>query len=278
MKFADLHIHSYFSDSSLSSEDIFKHAYQQSLSCISVTDHDNLDFYSSGDYITFSKKYSIEVIKGIELSTQYQDKGLHLLGYFADFDTDKDFLDTIERLKHDRYIRIVKIIDILSSLGLDIKLDEFNEFVKGTSLSRLNLAIFMKHKKIVKDIKEAFSKYIGVGKPAYLGRFRYDLPEAIGILKKSKALVFLAHPLDVEDHGMIASFIQYGLDGIEVFYPSYSRDIINLYKNLAEKLSLLISGGSDSHGKYKRHHVGSAKFPYEYVERIKHEFGRVLHK
>lgn len=278
MEFADLHIHSSFSDSSLSSEDIFKHAFRQNLSCISVTDHDNLDFYSSGDFKTFSKKYSIEIIKGIELSAQYHDKELHLLGYFADFEIDKDFLGILEKLKQDRYLRIVKIIDILFSLGFNIKIDEFNEFAKGTSLSRLNLAVFMKHKRIVKDIKEAFSKYLGVGKPAYVGRFRYELPEAIGILKRSRALVFLAHPLDIEDYRIIANFIPYGLDGIEVFYPSYTKDVRNLYKNLADKLSLLVCGGSDSHGKYKRYYIGCAKFPYEYVKRIKHEFRRILHK
>jgi len=272
MKFADLHIHSRFSDSSLSCGEIFSQARSNNLDCISITDHDTLDFYFSSDASRLPEEYSIELIKGIEFSAQYNDRELHLLGYFGNHPFGDKFLNILKKLKEDRYNRIIKMIGILSSLGIKIELDEFRAFAGESSLSRLHLGIFMKYKEIVKNIKEAFSRYIGVGKPAYVARFRYKVREAISILKEEGAMVFLAHPRDVENCEDINGLIQLGLDGIEVFYPSYTPQMITFYKNFADDSGVFICGGSDSHGEYKRHSIGSIRLPYEYVEKIKNEF------
>jgi predicted metal-dependent phosphoesterase TrpH len=269
MKFADLHIHSHFSDSSLSCEDIFKRAYSEGISCISISDHDTLDAYTKEELPAYSNKYSVEVIKGIEFSSQHGDKEIHLLGYFAGGAVSQDFLPVLDKLKQDRLKRILKMAEKLVSLGIKIDIDEFKSFVGAASLSRLHLAIFLKAKNIVAGIPEAFSKYVGVGKPAYISRFRYDLAQGIGILKKAGALVFLAHPLNIFSLEEIKGLLALGLDGIEAFYPFYSQAVTNDFITLSRQLGFLITGGSDAHGKYKRQHIGTIKMPYEYAEKIK---------
>lgn len=273
MKTADLHIHSSFSDSSLSCEDIFAKARKFRLDCISIVDHDCLSAYVEEDIELLSKKYSLEVIKGIEFSTQYKDQEIHLLGYFPNGTINKEFLELLKKLKQDRWTRILKMIEKLSSLEINLDVEEFKDFVKDATLSRLHLASFLKEKNMVRNVKEAFSKYIGVGKPAYMGRFRFNLPEAIEILKGNKALVFLAHPFNNNIEKNIENYVQFGIDGVEVFYPSYSDEKISRYQRVFEERGLLISGGSDSHGIYRTYaDIGSVKLPYEYVKKIKNAF------
>ena len=277
MERADLHIHSSFSDSTLACEDIFSQAAQQSLRCISVVDHDSMDFYFSDEYARLSKEYSLEVIKGVELSAQYEGIELHVLGYFSDVDISRDFLDVLDKIKKDRAQRIARMIENISSLGIKISLDEFMEFAKSSSLSRLHLAAFVKHKKIIKGIREAFSKYIGTDKPAYVKRFHYDLPEAIAFLRQSGALAFLAHPLDISVSKYIDDFVSFGLSGLEVFYPSYTKEATEFLKTTAKERGLLMSGGSDAHGEHKRSTVGCVEYSYRHVEDIKDAFRRILH-
>jgi predicted metal-dependent phosphoesterase TrpH len=221
---------------------------------------------------SYCRKYSLEMIKGIEFSSQHGDKEIHLLGYFPNGALDEEFLSILDKLKEDRRKRILKMVEKLSSLGVKIDAEEFAGFAGSASLSRLHLAIFLKAKRIVQDIREAFSKYVGVGKPAYISRFRYDLGESIEVLKKAGALVFLAHPRNVFSIQEIKELVPLGLDGIEAFYPSYSQGVTDDFLKLIQELGLLAVGGSDAHGKYKRQHIGVIKMPYEHVEKMKNAF------
>ncbi|MFC1514647.1 PHP domain-containing protein [Candidatus Omnitrophota bacterium] len=269
MKYADLHIHSTFSDSSFSCEDICKRAYAEKLACISIADHDSLDAYLNDGLEALSEKYSLEVLRGIEFSTEHEEKEVHLLGYFADNRISEDFLALLDKLKADRLTRIVEMIEKLSELGIALDRDEFKAFAGGGSISRLHLGVFLQSKNIVCDINQAFKKYVGVGKPAYVSKFRYKLAEGIKILKTAGALVFLAHPRNLFGFDQIKELAALGLNGIEAFYPSYSPSLIEKYIDLGRKSNLLIAGGSDSHGKYKRQTIGVIKMPYEHVEKIK---------
>lgn len=272
MKYADLHIHSRFSDSSLDCEGIVKRAHAEGIDCISITDHDTLEAYTTEDVDGYAKKYSVEIIRGVEFSSQHGDKEIHLLGYFPDGALDEGFLSVLARLKEDRRKRILKMVEKLASLGVTIDAGEFAAFAGTGSLSRLHLAIFLKAKHIVQDIREAFSKYVGVGKPAYLSRFRYDLGQSIKVLKDAGALVFLAHPRNVFSVEEIKELVPLGLDGIEAFYPFYSQSVIDNFLHLAGELGLLVVGGSDAHGKYKQQQIGTIRMPYEHVERMKAAF------
>jgi len=230
----------------------------------------------------------VEVIKGLEVSAVYKNTEVHLLGYLNNSNIDLEFLKILKELQRKRRERVLKMIKLLSSAGFRIDADEFNEFIlseacpegaatasdsgitESLSLSRLHLAKFLKSSGQIENMREAFSKYIGENKPYYIPSYHYKLKDAISILKKYHFLVFLAHPLHLKNQEWIKDFSDLGLDGIEVFYPQHSERITGYYLGLAEKLGLLVSGGSDSHGSHKKNtYIGRIKLPYKYVESIK---------
>lgn len=270
MKYADLHIHSYFSDSTLSFKDIISESLERRISCISVTDHDSMDIYSSPDFLKYSLSPSLEIIKGLEISAVYKDTEIHLLGYLNNGNIDREFLERLKEFQKERRERIFKMVKLLSKAGFRIDAGEFDKFAGSLSLSRLHLAKFLEISGQVKDMREAFSKYIGENNPYYVRRSCYNLRDAVSMLKKYHFLVFLAHPLHLKNQEWIKDFSDLGLDGIEVFYPQHSERIVSHYLGLAGKLNLLVSGGSDSHGSHKKNtYIGRIKLPYKYAESIK---------
>jgi predicted metal-dependent phosphoesterase TrpH len=131
-------------------------------------------------------------------------------------------------------------------------------------------------KGFTKSLREAFSRYLSPGKPAYVGRFKYSVKEAIKLIKQSGGLAFLAHPHLLKQQSWIEEFVSYGLDGLEVVYPNFSDNRILRYKTLADKLRLLKSGGSDAHGSYKEFtEIGGIAVPYEWVQDMKN---RIAHR
>ncbi len=269
-KTADLHIHSRFSDSDLSGKQIFTNAEINGLSCISVTDHDTFKFYTTEDYKSYSRKYSVEIIKGIELSVEFNNQEVHILGYFSDKEVEPEFLAELKNIETQRRTRVFAMADRLSVLGIDIDTEEFKKLASNHSLSRLHLGSFLKDKGIVKNLKEAFNKYIGPGRPAYISRRYLDIKQAISLCKKSEGLVFLAHPVTIKNQDSIKDIIAAGIDGLEVFYPMHRKNMVTGYMDLAKKHNLLISGGSDAHGTYKDYaYIGKTTLAYTYVEKIK---------
>lgn len=271
MKRADLHIHSKFSDSTLSAEEIFQRASEQDIGCISIADHDTLDLYFSTDVGSLSEKYSVEVIKGIEFSSEHKGWEVHLLGYFSLGLTIPDFLrEELIKIKDLRYRRLLLMLEKLNNLDMALDREEFQSFVGKSCPSRLHLAVFLKEKGFVKDIKEAFGKYIGPGKPAYVPRVHHKIEKAISLLKKAGGVVVLAHPVTLGDDEAVIEIIKSGIDGIEAFYPAHSQSKVLYYCSLAEKFNLLITGGSDAHGDHKLYtDVGKVNIEYKYVERLK---------
>lgn len=269
MKLADLHIHSFYSDGSFSAKEIFELSKKEGLSCISVTDHDSFDFYSPQN-LKQALTCGLELIRGIEFSSHLKGEEIHILGYFRDSLSNKgNLLSILEELKRNRQNRIAEMIERLASLGIILDRDEFKATFKTSSPSRLHLAIFLKRKKIVGSIREAFKRFLAPDAPAYVGKFRYSTGEIISFLKQEKALSFLAHPSTLKKQSFLEELVDLGLDGIEVFYPGYTASEIRYYKEMASKFKLLISGGSDFHGEFKHSCLGMVKLDYSYVDNIK---------
>lgn len=271
MRFADLHIHSCFSDGISTVEEIFSEASSVGLDCISITDHDTLDVYKDNERISgLSRQYGIEVIKGIEFSASWRKNEIHLLGYFIGNKVNEAFYEVLDNAKRTRFERVMHMLDLLSEQGIVIDKDEFKEFIGDSSASRLHVAVFMHKKCMISDVGEAFKRYIGYGKSAYSERFYYDAKDAIQVLKDAGATVLLAHPVYVRDFNDLNLFADMGLDGLEVFYPTHPDNLMIKYCNFVERHGLVATGGSDYHGSYKDNvALGDIKLPYEYVEAIK---------
>jgi len=266
-KFADLHLHTFYSDGTYSPQELVIKSAQVGLSAIAVADHDTVKGIAPA--IEAGKEYSIEVIPAIELSAESQGIEIHILGYLID-EHNPQLLERLELLRANRIERIYKIIDKLKASGVKLAPESVFALSRGGTLGRLHIARALLETCKVSTLAEAFGRYIGDKGPAYVLGFKFSPQEAIELIKRCHGLPVLAHPYLIKDDTLIAQFISYGLRGLEVYYPEHSQSMTNFYLDLAKKNNLLVTGGSDCHGKAKPGvKVGSIKVPYALVEKLK---------
>ncbi len=267
MKFADLHLHTVFSDGTYTPLALVLECEKQGLSAISVADHDTVEGILA--VTETAKDKDIEVLPGIELTAEDEGREIHILGYLIDHQNES-LLRKLVTLREDRIERVYKIIDKLKGLGVILKPEAVFELAKQATVGRLHIARAMVKEGIVTSIFEAFQKYIGDKCPAYVLDFRLSAQEAIKLITDSAGIPVLAHPYTLNNDDFIFKFIDYGLMGLEVYYPEHSQAMINFYLGLARKHNLLITGGSDCHGDAKpQAKIGSIKIPYTLVEKLK---------
>lgn len=266
-KYADLHLHTVFSDGTYTPHQLIEEAAKASLSAIAVVDHDTFDGIAPVQEAARSR--DIEVVPGIELTAEYDASEIHILGYFIDYNDDT-FIKKLQLIKQDRIERIYKILDKLRELGIDLRSDSvFNISGPGT-IGRLHIARAMVTEGIVGSIPEAFSRYIGDKSPAYYSGFKLSPQEAILLIKNSGGVAVLAHPYIINNEQVIAKIIEYGIMGIEAYYPEHAAKATKQYVELARSRGLLVTGGSDCHGLAKpQARIGAVKVPYAVVEELK---------
>lgn len=243
---ADLHIHSTYSDGKLSPEQIVIKASKLNLSAISITDHDTIDGILPA--ISMAKKLGdIEIIPGVEISTDYQENEIHILGYFIDYDSNY-LKNVLNILQTKRELRIKKIVKKLNDIGIFITLKDVNKISKGPSIGRPHIAEALKRKNYAKTITEAFDLYLGQNGKAYVPREKLSPFDAIKIIKKSKGIPILAHPGHLRKIEIINKLVKHGLAGLEVYHKDHNNKQSLFYSQFAKKSELLITGGSDCHG------------------------------
>lgn len=266
-RFADLHIHSSFSDGNLSPHEIIREAEDIGLSGIAITDHDCLEAIIPA--LEASSDYSVEVIPAVELTAEINNTEVHILGYFIDYKK-KSFIKKIRLLCQAREERMHKMVEKLNTLGIKINPEDVLESSGEGSVGRLHLARILLKKGYIKTISEAFQKYIGNRAPCYADRFKLLPREAIKMIKGVGGIAVLAHPYNMNNDALIVELVRDGLEGIEVYHPDHSGSVIAHYLEMAKRYCLLITGGSDCHGSDKgKRSLGSIKIPYELVEKLK---------
>ena len=247
MSKVDLHMHSTASDGRLTPEDVVRKSAENGLTVIALTDHDTVDGIAPA--LVAAKAFPwLKVIPGIEISTDFPDGEVHVLGYFIDY-TDPEFAARLERMRHSRRGRAQEMIAKLRDLGIHIEWQQVLEIAGSGSIGRPHIAQAMLDKGYIASIKEAFTKYIGRGGPAYVEREKITPVEAVELILRTKGLPVLAHPLTISDpETMVVELKAAGLVGIEAYYNGYTADEISRLVNLADKYGLIASGGSDYHG------------------------------
>jgi len=241
----DLHIHTKFSDGTLSPEQVVNKAIQLNLSAIAITDHDTTE----GIYpaLKKAKSTSLEVIPGIELSTHYSEQEVHILGYY--FDYQGAYINNIlKKLQQKRVDRAKKIVEKLNQLGIEISYERVRTIASGPSIGRPHIAEAMIEKHYVNSMKEAFDKFIGEDAPAYVHRAKLTPFEAINIIKQANGIPVLAHPGLLKDQSIIYDLIDNGIMGLEVYHSKHDENQTEYYIKVASENGLLMTGGSDSHG------------------------------
>ena len=240
----DLHTHTSYSDGFYSPRDLLQKAKANGIDTISITDHDNLAAIKEA--VDFGKKIGVEVIPGVEISTDIEDKEVHILAYFIELDNEE-----LERylnfFREERFKRAIRIVNKLQALGKYLTIDDVLEQAKNSAVGRPHIAQAMLAKGLISSYYEAFNKYIGNNCPAFEKKVHLSPQSAFKIISDSGGLSFIAHPGNMHE-SLLKELINAGVDGIEVIHPSHSQQLIRFYRGIVNEYFLLESGGSDFHG------------------------------
>lgn len=275
-KLIDLHTHSTESDGTLSPEELIKHAKEQGLSAIALTDHDAISGIEKARPV--ADELGLEFVPGVELSTDYQGQEVHILGYYIDTEQ-PEFLKQLKEFVDTREQRNEKMAVLLQQERFDITMDALTAENPDSVITRAHFARYLVEHGFVKDRETVFAKYLGDGCKCYVPREKITPFEAIRLIQLGGGLAFFAHPVLCHmNHDRLRFFIkslkEAGLNGLEAIYsmnaPGDERNMIKF----AEEFDLLISGGSDFHGSNKPQiqlgaGKGNLRIPYEILERIK---------
>jgi 3',5'-nucleoside bisphosphate phosphatase len=250
----DLHTHSTASDGSDPPGRIVELAEQAGLTAVALTDHDTMEGVEAARAV--AKAVSVELVPGVELSLDHGPGAMHLIVLWLD-PGPGPLQDRLAALQAGRTDRNLKMVEMLSGLGMPVTVEEVEKEAGGGSVGRPHIAAVMMARGHVPDIRTAFDLWLGKGRPAYVGRPRLDPEEALGLAREAGGVPVLAHPhtLGITTAAEMASLLTRlagaGLVGLEAYYGGYRRHEMEGYAHLSRRFGLIPSGGSDYHGTYK---------------------------
>ena len=265
----DLHIHSTASDGRFSPAEIVAKSAELGLSVIAITDHDTVNGIAPA-LLAAQAFPKLRVIPGIEINTDVPNGEAHVLGYFIDY-TNRRLNEALERLRHSRRDRAQGMTAKLKGLGVHLDWQRVQEIAGDGAFGRPHIAQALLEKGYINTIREAFTKYIGRGGPAYVDRAKITPAEAVELVLQASGLPVLAHPLTIDDpETMTAELKKVGLVGIEVYYNNYDVDKIARLLSLANQHNLIVTGGSDYHGLDESNEtmLGGVKVPLAAAETL----------
>lgn len=259
---SDLHIHTLYSDGSFTPAEVIKYAEECGLSYISITDHDILDGYSEIESI----ESNVEVITGVEIGCEGQGniEEIHILGYLIDID-DKGLQDFLIPIREGREKRVKTIVEKLKRCGIDIEYEDVKKVGGPGAIGRLHIAKVLFDRGMADSVLSCFNKYLSPGKCGFVERENLPSPEkAIEKIRACGGIPILAHPYDTIK--LLPNLIKFGLMGIEVVHPKIDPHLSKFLKRKALDYGLLITGGSDCHGKMKGEDVFLGKLSIDDME------------
>ncbi|MCI7131126.1 MAG: PHP domain-containing protein [Lachnospiraceae bacterium] len=274
----DLHVHSKASDGTFTPTELVEEAKRAGLAAFALTDHDTTD--GVAEAMTAAKAAGIELIPGVELSTEYEGTEVHVLGLYIDVNNaglQKQMAD----FRDSRDNRNIYMLEKLRTEGFDITQEALEEKFPNAVITRAHIARYLLDQGYIPDMKTAFSEYIGDGCRCYVGRPKVTPMDAVDYILAAGGIPVLAHPVIYHMERpqlirMIREMKEHGLVGMEAIYSENTPADEQELKALARAEGLLITGGSDFHGTNKpdiRLGVGRGKLyiPYSILEKIKAE-------
>ena len=266
MKFADLHLHTQFSDGTFTPEELVLHAQKGGLACIALTDHDTVEGCPRA--AAACAAVSMEFIPGAELTAEYQDTEVHILGYFLDTHNEV-LLAKIAKFQTVRQNRIREMVAALNKLGISLKAEAVFELANCQSPGRPHVARTLVKEKLVGSLDEAFERFLKKGRPAWVPKAKMSALESIQLIHQAGGMAVMAHPGLNRTDEIIPDLVAAGMDGIECFHTKHSTATSERYLEIADKHHLLVTGGSDCHGYSKgRPLIGTVRLPYEHVQQL----------
>jgi len=242
---ADLHVHTNCSDGIYSPQEIVAQAGAAGLKTIAITDHDSIDGHLKlGELAAAS---TVEVIPGIEFSTDLPANEVHILGYFIDI-RHAALTSKLAAIAADRISRTQKMVAKLNELGYAICYERVLKLAGTGTVGRPHVAAALVDAGYFSDMAEVFHTVLGKNKPAYVPHYKMKPGETITLIEQAGGIPVLAHPGQVGDEGIVGEVIKLGIKGLEVYHPSHTKEQETKYLSVARQAGLLVTGGSDFHG------------------------------
>lgn len=254
METIDLHVHSCYSDGSLTPKELVDLALTTGLSAFALTDHDTTD--GIDEALQAAAHTSLEVVPGIEFSTRWEHRDVHILGYYIDYHA-TSFQQKLHEFLDARDLRNVRMCKrIREYTGFPITLEALTEAFPDAIITRAHMAAWLVEQGYIPSRPEAFEKYLGEHAPCFVSKTEVTPTDAIGLILANGGIPVLAHPLlyqlpEEKLHTLLQEVKEAGLLGIEAVYVLNQGEDESYVRSLAKQYNLCITGGSDFHGKNK---------------------------
>jgi predicted metal-dependent phosphoesterase TrpH len=261
----DLHIHTTASDGQYAPSEVVRLARALGLAAIAITDHDTTDGIEEA--LTAADGTTLQVIPGVEISTDIPRSEVHILGYYVAYG-ERSFQATLALFRESRLNRAQRMLAKLARIGLPLDWRRVRQIAGSATVGRPHIARAMLEKGYVGSIDEAFDRYINRNGPAYVERMKVSPREAVQLILEAGGIPVLAHPI-YESH-LVPELARHGLAGVEAYYMGYTPDETRFLVDLATKHGLLVTGGSDFHGEevQPEHLLGGVMVPQTAVSSL----------
>ena len=264
--FADLHLHSRFSDGTFTPEEIVARARKHGLRALALTDHDSVEGCPRMSIACAGA--GIEYLSACELTAEHEDDELHLLAYQVDI-AHPGLTAEIEKFQTVRQNRIREMVAKLNRLGVALDVERVFALANCRSPGRPHVARALVDSKLCRTLDEAFERFLKRNRPAWVPKFRMSAVDGVALIHAAGGLAVLAHPGLNHNDECIPALVAAGLDGIECWHTKHSTSMTEHYMEIADRHGLLITGGSDCHGESKsRPLIGTVRLPYQHVENL----------
>jgi predicted metal-dependent phosphoesterase TrpH len=265
--FADLHLHTSFSDGTYSPEELVSHAKRVGLAAIALTDHDTVEGCERA--AKACAEAGIEFVPGTELTCELDGNELHILGYLFDT-TDPRLLTSLAKFQLVRQDRIREMVARLNRISVPLKLESVLALANCRSPGRPHVARALVKEGICSNLDEAFERFLKKNRPAFVPKFKMSAAEAVDLIHQSGGVAVFAHPGLNHVDEVIPNLVAAGLDGIECFHTKHSTATSEHYLGIADQHHLLVTGGSDCHGESKgKPLIGTVRLPIQHLEELK---------
>jgi predicted metal-dependent phosphoesterase TrpH len=237
------------------------------LSCIAVTDHDTVEGCERA--AAAAAAVTMEFVPGTELTAEHDDTELHILGYFVDTHNER-LLAEIAKFQAVRQNRINEMVACINEMGLPLEVESVFALANCKSPGRPHVARAMVKAGLVRNLDEAFERFLKKGRPAWVPKSKISALDVIELVHQAGGLAVMAHPGLNRTDNIIPALVDAGMDGIECFHTKHSTAMSERYLEIADKYHLLVTGGSDCHGHSKgKPLIGTVRLPYDHVMKMK---------
>lgn len=245
----DLHTHSTASDGTFAPRELIKLAVKKGLSAVALTDHDTVGGLAEAELA--AKELPIKLVPGLEVSTDWRDEEIHILGYYIDRH-DKQLQKTLLILEQERLERGKKMVALLKEQNVDISWERVVQLAQHGVVGRPHIARAMLETGLIGNMAEGFERYLAKGRAAYVPRTKLSPQQAIQMIKQAGGVPVLAHPALLSNYKVLGEMLAWGIAGVEVYYPGHDREQQRLFLNWTRQHRLIATGGSDFHGEDRK--------------------------